>query len=71
MKLVEIRVKGQLDEEWSEWLDGLAITHETEGETTLNGALADQSALYGILSKLRDLGLELITVNSFNNFQEA
>ena len=71
MKRVEIRVKGQLDKEWSEWLGGMAITHDTHGETTLKGVVADQSALYGLLSKLRDLGLELVTVNSVNHVQEV
>ena len=70
MKRVEIRVKGQLDKEWSEWLEGMTITHEQQGETTLSGVVADQSALYGLLSKLRDLGLELITVKSANYAQE-
>ena len=71
MKRVKIRVKGQLDKEWSEWLGGMAITHDIYGETTLNGVVADQSALYGLLSKLRDLGLELVTVNSVNHVQEV
>ena len=71
MKRVKIRVKGQLDKEWSEWLGGMAITHDIHGETTLNGVVADQSALYGLLSKLRDLGLELVTVNSVNHVQEV
>ena len=71
MKRVEIRVKGQLDKEWSEWLEGMTITHDTHGETTLNGVVADQSALYGLLSKLRDLGLELIKVSSVDQVQEV
>ena len=62
MKQVEIRVKGQIDERWSEWLDGLAITHTGEGETLLAGPILDQSALYGLMSKLRDLGLPLAAV---------
>jgi hypothetical protein len=71
MKRVEIHVKGQLDKEWSEWLEGMAITHDTHGDTTLNGVIADQSALYGLLSKLRELGLELITVNSVDHAIEV
>jgi hypothetical protein len=71
MKRVEIRVKGQLDKEWSGWLEGLAIKHGTHDETTLKGVVADQSALYGLLSKLRDLGLELIAVNSVDHVQEV
>ncbi len=59
----EIRVGGQLDEGWSEWFDGLAITHEAEGDTLLEGELADQAALHGVLAKVRDLGLRLLAVN--------
>jgi hypothetical protein len=60
MPQVEIRVKGRIDEQWSEWLDGLAITHTGQDETVLTGSIADQAALYGLLSKLRDLGLPLV-----------
>lgn len=56
---VQIRIKGQIDERWSEWLDGLTITHTGENETLLTGRIQDQSALYGLMSKLRDLGLPL------------
>jgi len=59
---VEIRIKGQIDERWSEWLDGLTITHPGENETVLTGTIQDQSALYGLMSKLRDLGLPLAAV---------
>jgi hypothetical protein len=62
MHQVQIRVKGQIDERWSEWLDGLTITHTGEGETLLTGPILDQSALYGLMSKLRDLGLSLAAV---------
>jgi len=60
---VQIRVKGQIDERWSEWLDGLTITHTGDDETVLTGSIPDQSALYGLISKLRDLGLPLLAVN--------
>lgn len=63
MEQVEIRVKGQISERWSEWLQGLAITHTPEGETVLSGRIADQSALYGLIARLRDLGLPLLSVN--------
>ncbi len=63
MQQVEIRVKGQIDERWSEWLEGLAITHTGEGETVLVGHVLDQSALYGLIARLRDLGLPLLSVN--------
>ncbi len=62
MQRVQICVKGCMDERWSEWLEGLTITHTGENETILAGLLADQAALYGLLSKLRDLGLSLVTV---------
>lgn len=57
----QIHIRGKLDPMWSEWFAGFAITH-TNGETVLEGAVADQSALYGILAKLHDLGLTLIRV---------
>ena len=63
MQQVEIRVKGQIDERWSEWLEGLAITHTGEGETVLSGSVMDLSALYGVIARLRDLGLPLLSVN--------
>jgi hypothetical protein len=63
MQQVEIRVKGRIDERWSEWLDGLTIRHTVEGETALAGSILDQAALYGLMSKLRDLGLSLLSVN--------
>ncbi|MCX6032215.1 MAG: hypothetical protein NT169_23340 [Chloroflexi bacterium] len=62
MQQVEIRVKGRIDERWSEWLDGLAITHTAQDETVLAGPILDQAALYGLMSKLRDLGLALTSV---------
>lgn len=59
-----IRVKGRLGPEWSEWLDELAISPETDGETTLTGLLVDQAALHGLLARLRDLGLVLVSLTS-------
>jgi hypothetical protein len=63
MQQVEIRVKGRIDERWSEWLDGLGITHTAQDETVLAGPILDQAALYGLMSKLRDLGLSLSAVH--------
>jgi hypothetical protein len=60
----EIRVKGHLDESWSEWFDGLTITNLDSGETVLRGEIVDQAALHGVLSKVRDLNLPLIAVSS-------
>jgi hypothetical protein len=60
---VEIRVKGQIDERWSAWLEGLTIQYVEPDETVLTGPVADQAALYGLIAKLRDLGLPLGAVN--------
>jgi hypothetical protein len=63
MESIEIRVKGKIDENWSDWFAGLTITHTDQGETILTGPVVDQAALYGLLSRLRDLGLPLVSVN--------
>jgi hypothetical protein len=59
-----ITVKGHLDQCWSEWFDGLTITHLENGGTVLSGHLPDQAALHGVLTKVRDLDLILIAVDS-------
>ena len=64
MQQVEIRIRGRIDEKWSEWLDGLNITHSDQDETVLTGPVVDQAALYGLIAKLRDLGLPLLAVNA-------
>jgi hypothetical protein len=64
MLRVEVRVKGQIDPQWSEWFEDFGITHTDRGETILIGTVADQSALYGLITKLRDLGLSLVSVES-------
>ena len=61
--IYEIRVEGHLSDRWSDWFDGLAIRNEPNGETKLSGALADQSALFGVLNKIHALNLILISVN--------
>ena len=58
----EIRVQGVLDASWSRWFDGLRITGEPTGTTVLSGAIADQAALHGLLTKIRDLGLPLVSL---------
>lgn len=58
----EIRVSGILDEGWSEWLGGLDVRPLDSGETLLTGHIRDQSALHGLLNKIRDLGLPLLSV---------
>ena len=59
----EIRIAGHLPPHWSDWFEGLAATLEPDGTTLLSGPVIDQAALYGLLKKVRDLGLPLISVN--------
>ena len=63
MQRVEIRIKSHLDENWAEWLDGFTLTYTAQDETVLTGMIKDQSALYGLMAKLRYLGVRLIAVN--------
>jgi hypothetical protein len=58
----QITVKGHLDNRWANWFEGLAITREDNGETRLTGPVVDQAALHGLLRKVRDLGLPLLSV---------
>ena len=64
MLKVEIRVKGCIDKDWSDWFGGLTIAHTEEDNTVLTGSLPDQAALYGLIAQLRNLGLPLVCVNS-------
>ena len=59
-------VGGHLDDHWSAWLDGLTVTRETDGTTTLRGAVSDQAQLHGLLGKVRDLGATLISVEAID-----
>jgi len=59
----EIRLKGRLDSSWAGRLGGMSLTHASGGTTVLAGSIADQAALHGLLQKLRDLGVTLISVN--------
>ncbi len=61
--IYEIRVEGHLTDRWSDWFEGLAIHNDPDGETTLSGRLIDQAALFGVLTKIHDLNLTLISVN--------
>jgi hypothetical protein len=63
MVVYEFRVQGRLDQRWSTWFDGLTISYEGEDVTVLRGPLVDQAALHGILIKVRDLALPLLSVN--------
>ncbi|HEX2992229.1 MAG TPA: hypothetical protein VHO49_16195 [Anaerolineales bacterium] len=58
----EIRLKGHLDSQWAMWFDGLTIRLEENGDTILSGSVADQAALHGLLKKVRDLGMPLVSV---------
>jgi hypothetical protein len=58
----QIRIKGHLGREWTDWFGGMAITLEENGDTLLTGSVADQAALHGVLKRVRDLGMPLISV---------
>ena len=58
----QIRLQGHLDQRWSAWFDGLTLTTDADGSTTLRGPVADQAALHGLLQRLRDLGMPLVSV---------
>ncbi len=59
----QIRIKGHLGRQWTDWFGGLTITLESNGETLLTGSVVDQAALHGVLKKVRDVGIPLISVN--------
>jgi hypothetical protein len=58
----EIRIRGHLDARWTAWFDGLRLTNESDGTTIISGKVADQAALHGLLQKVRDVGLPLLSV---------
>jgi len=58
----EIRLKGHLDTRWAAWFDGLNLTNESDGTTLIQGPIPDQAALHGLLQKVRDVGLPLVSV---------
>ena len=60
--IYQIRLKGHLDPQWTEWFDGLMITLEASGDTLVTGPIVDQAALHGLLKKVRDLGMPLLSV---------
>jgi len=64
--LYEIRLKGHLDNRWADWFEGLTITLEDQGDTLLTGLVVDQAALHGLLKRVRDLGMPLLSVNFVN-----
>jgi hypothetical protein len=64
MEEIQVRVRGQIDDSWSDWLGGLTVSHTAEGDTILTGTVRDQSALYAVLYRLPVLGLHLVSVTS-------
>jgi len=67
----QIRIKGHLGRQWTDWFSGLAITLEDNGDTLLTGLIVDQAALHGLLRKVRDLGMPLISVSSRSQLEEG
>ena len=59
----QIRIQGHLGSEWTDWFEGLTITQEDNSETLLTGSVVDQATLYGLLRKVRDLGMPLLAIN--------
>lgn len=66
----EIRLGGQLDQRWSDWFEGFTLTNQHDGTTTLTGPVVDQAALHGLLRRIGDLGVTLISVNITTKTQE-
>ncbi len=61
--IYEIKLKGSLSSDWSDWFSDMSFSQDEQGNTLLTGPLADQAALYGLLDRLRDLGMELLAIN--------
>jgi hypothetical protein len=66
----EIRVKGHLADHWAAWFDGMTLTRQADGTTVLRGPVADQSALHGLLRKVSDLGLPLVSVTPTDQHEQ-
>lgn len=68
---VEVRIKGNLKQDWSDWLGTLIISNPSERETLLSGEISDQSALLGLLNRIHGLNLQLLSFSQFDNFSQA
>jgi len=64
MEAIEIRIRGQIDKNWSDWFGGLTIAQNAAGDTVLTGTVRDQAALYGLLEKLSNVGMQLLSFSS-------
>jgi hypothetical protein len=71
VEAIEIRIRGQIDKHWSDWLGGLTIAHNAAGDTVLTGTARDQSALVGLLTRLSGLGLQVISLASTGSAPEG
>ena len=67
----QVRIKGHLGPEWTDWFGGLAITLENNGDTLLTGLVVDQAALHGLLRRVRDLGMPLVSVTQMKGGEES
>jgi len=68
--MYEIRLQGQLDQRWSDWFEGFTLAIQSDGTTTLTGPVTDQAALHGLLRRVSDLGVTLISVNELDKENE-
>jgi hypothetical protein len=71
VEIYEIKLQGHLDSKWSEWFYGMTITHEHDGATTLSGPLPDQTVLHSVLDRIRDMNLQLISVNQIVSVEQT
>ena len=67
----EVRIRGTFDESWSDWFDGFAIEPQADNETLLTGSVRDQISLHGVLSRIRDLGLPLLSVQRLQTSEDT
>ena len=67
----EIRLAGHLDAHWTAWFDGLTVSYKNDGTTVISGQIVDQAALHGLLQKVRDLGLPLVSVGKVDSDQPS